>query len=91
MKITYDPAKRAKTLEERGLDFEDAAEVFAGPVFEFEDIRKDYGERRMICYGLLASRLVVIGYVERGDNRHVFSMRKSNEREIARYAPLVGQ
>ena len=32
MKITYDPAKRAKTLEERGLDFEDAAVVFAGPM-----------------------------------------------------------
>jgi hypothetical protein len=28
MKITFDPAKRAFTLAERGLDFEDAAEVF---------------------------------------------------------------
>lgn len=65
--------------------------MFAGPRFEFEDIRKDYGERRMICYGFLVSRLVVIGYVERGDARHIFSMRKANEREITRYAPLVGQ
>ncbi len=91
MRITYDPAKRAKTLAERGLDFEDAAEVFAGPMFELEDIRKDYGERRMICYGLLVSRLVVIGYVKRGDARHIFSMRKANEREIAWYAPSIGQ
>ena len=30
MKISYDPVKRAKTLKERGLDFADAAEVFAG-------------------------------------------------------------
>jgi uncharacterized protein len=31
MKITFDPAKRAKTLKERGLDFECAPEVFSGP------------------------------------------------------------
>jgi uncharacterized DUF497 family protein len=91
MKITYDPVKRARTFEERGLDFEDAAVAFAGPVFELEDIRKDYGERRMICFGLLGARLVVVGYVNRGDARHIFSMRKANEREIARYAPLIGQ
>ena len=30
MQITYDPAKRDKTLAERGLDFEDAPEVFDG-------------------------------------------------------------
>lgn len=30
MKITYDPSKRQKTLEERELDFEDASRVFAG-------------------------------------------------------------
>jgi uncharacterized protein len=30
MKITFDPAKRAITLSDRGLDFADAAEVFAG-------------------------------------------------------------
>ncbi|MBM4225828.1 MAG: BrnT family toxin, partial [Gammaproteobacteria bacterium] len=24
MRITYDPAKRAKTFQDRGLDFEDA-------------------------------------------------------------------
>jgi uncharacterized DUF497 family protein len=31
VRITYDPAKREKTLRERGLDFADAAEVLAGP------------------------------------------------------------
>lgn len=28
MKIAYDPAKREKTLAERGLDFADAIHVF---------------------------------------------------------------
>ena len=33
MRITYDPNKRAKTLAERRVDFEDAALVFAGETF----------------------------------------------------------
>ncbi|MDB5851682.1 MAG: hypothetical protein JWP29_5434, partial [Rhodoferax sp.] len=51
--------------------------------------RKDYGEVRIICFGLLAKRMVVVGYTPRGADRHIFSMRKANEREQARIAPLL--
>ena len=90
MRITFDPAKRAKTLADRGLDFADAERVFAGVTVEIEDTRKDYGETRIICFGRLEGRIVVIGYTPRGESvRHVFSMRKANEREQARIAPLL--
>lgn len=89
MRVSYDPAKRSKTFAERGLDFEDAALVFAGTTVEIEDLRKDYGETRIICYGYLAKRLVVIGYTPRGEDRHVFSMRKANGREEKRIAALL--
>lgn len=81
VKITYDEAKRDKTLAERGLDFADAAEVFRGRMYQIEDTRADYGERRMMCFGYLGGRMVVVGYVQRGASRHIFSMRKANERE----------
>ena len=87
MRITFDPAKRARTLAERGLDFEDALIVFEGVTVEVEDTRRNYGEPRIVCYGLLSGRLVVVGYTPRGATRHVFSMRKANEREKARLAP----
>jgi uncharacterized DUF497 family protein len=87
MSITFDPAKRARTFAERGLDFEDAAIVFEGVTVEVEDTRRNYGEPRIICYGLLSGRLVVVGYTLRGAVRHVFSMRKANDREKARLAP----
>ena len=87
MRVTFDPAKRAKTLAERGLDFEDAAVVFQGTTVEIEDTRRNYGETRIICYGLLAGRLVVIDYTPRGAARHIFSMRKANDREKALLAP----
>jgi uncharacterized DUF497 family protein len=89
MRITFDPVKRAQTLTERGLDFADAALIFAGVTIEIEDTRRNYGEKRVICYGLLAGRLVVVGYAPRGADRHVFSMRKANEREKTRIAPLL--
>lgn len=89
MRVTYDPEKREKTLRERGLDFDDAELMFRGVTLEVEDTRKDYGEVRIICYGLLEGRMVVVGYTPRGADRHVFSMRKANGREQARIAPLL--
>ena len=44
MRITWDPAKRERTLRERGLDFADAAEVLAGPMLT---------EERYVTMGLL--------------------------------------
>jgi uncharacterized DUF497 family protein len=41
MRISFDSVKRAKTLTERGLDFADAARVFAGVTVEIEDKRKN--------------------------------------------------
>ena len=89
MRVTFDFAKREKTLAERGLDIADAEWVFAGATLDIEDARKNYGEPRIVCYGDLAGRMVMVGYTPRGTNRHVFSMRKANEREQARIATLL--
>ena len=90
MGISFDPAKRVRTLAERGLDFADAAEVFAGTTAEAEDTREDYGETRIICFGLLRGRLVQVVYTLRGADRHIISMRKANDREKARLASQLG-
>lgn len=87
MRVSYDLTKCDWTLTNCGLDFEDAASVFDGLTAEIEDKRKNYAETRIICFGLLQDRLVVVGYTPRGAIRHVFSMRKANEREQARFAP----
>jgi hypothetical protein len=89
VKITFDPRKRDAALSERGLNFEDAALLFAGITLELEDTREDYGEKRMICFGTLEGRMIVVGYTPRGADRHVFSMRKANDREQRRIAPLL--
>lgn len=82
--ITFDKAKREKTLVERGLDFERCGEVFAGDCATAPDGRQDYGEVRMITVGRLDDRVVVVVWTPRGEARRIISMRKANEREIAR-------
>jgi uncharacterized DUF497 family protein len=90
VELSFDPAKRAITLAQRGLDFADAAEVFAGPVFEQDDLRTDYGECRVITIGLLRTRMVVLVWTPRGAARHIISMRKANDREQQRYEGRLG-
>ena len=85
--ITFDPSKRDWTLADRGLDFEDAQIVFDSATVDFED----YGEHRYICFGHLHGRMVAIAWTPRGENRHVFSMRKANDREQKLYRERLGK
>jgi uncharacterized protein len=89
MEISYDPEKRAKARAARGLDFEDAVHVFAGPTIDLLDDRKNYGEVRRVTYGLLNGRMVALVWTSRGDARHIISMRKANERERKTYESQV--
>lgn len=91
MKLSYDPLKRDKTLRERGLDFEDAVQVFAGRTFDAVDDRKDYGEVRWQSYGLLRGRVVNLVWTRRGVVRHIISMRKCNDREQKKFGEKLGR
>ncbi|HJT40898.1 MAG TPA: BrnT family toxin [Rhizorhapis sp.] len=81
MKIEYDPNKRQRTLEERGLDFESIVDVFEGFYLVRTDDRKDYGEVRHIMLGALGERPVVCVWTPRGDAVRVISMRIADDEE----------
>jgi uncharacterized protein len=91
MKLTYDPKKRAWTMKERGLDFEDCAEVFAGPTYDEPDEREDYGEPRITTIGFFKKRMVVVTWTPRDGGRRVISMRKANDRERAYFGKRLGK
>lgn len=90
MEISFDPEKRARTLHERGLDFAQAEQVFAGPAFTQADERFDYPEPRFVTFGLLDGRMIVIVWTATSGGRRIISMRKANEREQARYRQRLG-
>jgi len=89
MAIEFDREKRDRTLRERGLDFADAAEVFAGPVMTSPDNRRDYGEERFITLGVLAAKIVALVWTQRGEKHRVISMRYANERERKKYRKFL--
>jgi uncharacterized DUF497 family protein len=91
MRITYDPQKRADTLTNRGLDFEDAPQVFVGDILQIADDRRDYGELRWQTIGRLDGRLVMVVWTARGRARHIISMRKCNAREGKKYIARLGR
>ena len=81
MKLDWDETKRQATLRTRGLDFADVDPVERDAAIVFDDGRRDCGERRQVCLGLLHDQLVVMACTFRGDALRVISMRKANRRE----------
>jgi uncharacterized DUF497 family protein len=84
MEIEFDPAKRELTLKDRGLDFLDVPKVLAGRIYTLVDDRLEYGEVRLITYGYLDGRAVVVVHVDREDVLRVISMRHAHKKEIER-------
>lgn len=86
-KITFDPAKNAANIRERGLPFSLVKDEFDWSTAQvIVDKRRDYGERRYRALGFIGSRLYAVVYTPRATGMHVISLRKANRREVRRYA-----
>jgi uncharacterized DUF497 family protein len=90
MKVTFDPAKRDLTLKDRGLDFARADEIFAGKTITVMDDRFDYGEVRFLTVGEFEDRLVITVWTQRGDARHIISMRHCHAKEERNWRRQMG-
>jgi len=85
--ISFDPAKNAANLRERGLPFSLVKDEFDwASAHVVEDKRRDYGERRYRALGFIGTRLHAVVYTQRATVMHVISLRKANRREARRYA-----
>jgi uncharacterized protein (DUF4415 family)/uncharacterized DUF497 family protein len=76
-----DAARREKTVAKRGIDYSDAALVFAGECITVPDNRGGYGEPRFISVGELHGRFVVVACTTRGNTRRIISLRHCREGE----------
>jgi len=81
---SWDEPKRRSNIEAHGLDFEGAEAIWDNFTVTREDMRDDYGEERMVTFGLLNGEVVVLVHVDRNDDMHVISLRKAEKYE-ARY------
>ena len=81
MRFTWDEAKRRANLRDHGLDFVDAASVFEGLTFTYEDDRFSYGEQRFVTLGLLKGVPVSIVHTETPVEIRVISFRRATNHE----------
>ena len=86
MEFDWNPAKCARNIAERGIDFADVLVGFADPSKKVaRDDRKDYGEARLNMLAMVQGRVFHITYTERGRITWIISARKANKREQRRY------
>lgn len=93
MTFEWDAAKSTRNLSLRGFDFEFASLVFAGTYVEFDDTRRDYGERRVVALGVADDIPLTVVFTDRVDHGRIFrrliSARLSNRKERRRYAEAL--
>lgn len=82
VEFEWDTEKNKTNLSKHGISFEEAVEIFSGPIFTAEDKRKDYGEKRMISIGVLSGIVVLlVAHVDRKGKTRIISARKANQKE----------
>lgn len=88
----WDEAKSRGNLEVRGFDFEFAARIFkSGDLLEYEDLRRDFGERRIVAIGEVEDEVLFVVYTWRGANRRIISARRASRRERDAYSQTFGK
>jgi uncharacterized DUF497 family protein len=86
VEFEWDPEKNRANIAKHGIDFEDAIAIFEGPVLEKTASRRDYGEVRLLAFGLANGRELAIVYTLRGEGRRrIISARRADRRERKEY------
>ena len=83
--MEWDEAKSEANRRRWGFGFDVAALVFDGDTLEWDDTRKDYGEKRIIALGKVRDRCLVVVYTWRKGVRRIISARKANKGESIAY------
>lgn len=84
MDITFDPAKNARNIKDRGLSFADFSGFDSDPVVQ-EDDRYDYGEVRYRAFGRIDGAGHCLVYTETETGIRIISFRRAHEKEMQRY------
>jgi len=62
MDAEWDEKKRAANLAKHGIDFHRAALIFAGPLVEYPQKKRDYGEDRIAAIGRTEDLILYVIY-----------------------------
>ena len=85
MQFSYDEAKNKSNVQKHGVALSEAELLEWDLLISTHDARRDYGEVRTLGFTLIADRLYCVVFTDRGDTRHIISLRKASNREKAYY------
>src|SRR5579862_8012615 len=88
MLFEWDESKRLTNLTKHHIDFQDATQIFDGPVLESNVSR--HKENRTFAIGLMQDIEIVVVYVVRGERRRIISARRANRDERQIYKDHLG-
>ena len=90
MNFEWDERKSKANLRKHGFDFADAWEILEESMLTALDDRTEYGEDRWIGIGMLRTRVVVVVFAERAEDRiRIISLRKAYTHERIRYEEIL--
>lgn len=89
MDFEWDEAKSDRRFASDGFGFDYAVLIFEGPTLEWPDLRRDYGEARMIALGEAEGHVLVVVCTDRGDVRRIISARPAGRREREKWRRFV--
>ena len=87
----WDEAKRLRNIEDHGVDFREAARIFANPVIESEDDRSDHAEARIRALGHVGEDYYLVVYTWRGDIRRIISAWRIGDDGRKRYQAVLAR
>jgi uncharacterized protein len=85
----WDETKRLRLIEERGLDFRDAAQIFDGrPVIHAASRRNN--ENRFVSIAEIRGKLYTVVWIWRRENQRIISFRRARDGEERAYRQVHG-
>ena len=86
----WNEAKRQQVLDERGIDFERAKEIWQGTVLEVPS-RKERNEQRFLGIGEIEGRVITVVFTWRGGRRRLITARRARRHEPEAYYATIGR
>ena len=85
LEFEWDERKNRSNIQDHGISFKHAAQMFNGRVVEWEDDRWDYGETRMIGIGKVEGRFLRVTFTRREHRIRIISAKKADSHERRKY------
>jgi uncharacterized protein len=87
MQFEWDLLKARANERKHAVSFEEAASIFRSFRIDRQDIRKDYGEKRLVALGVDSNGVVLnVVYTLRAENIRIISAWKASKHEREAYA-----